>query len=346
MKQIIKLLAILALILTLLASCSKSPEELYQEQYELGMKYLTEANYEEAIIAFEAAIEIEPKNVESYIALADVYIANGDIATAIEVLSNVPEELQGNQVLADKIAAVLTETVMNDDGSYHVIQYDDNANIITISYYFADGTLDIIEEYDESGKVFKESSYLSDGTLYYWHFVEEYHENDIRAKIRAYNEGSPGYHISEFYEDGKNYKTAWYGSDDTVSSWHIYEYHDNGNYAITTTYNADGSVHKIDESNEDGVHIKSTLYNLDGSVNSWHIPEYDENGNNIKTTSYDADGVVYNWTVYEYDANGNKIKTTDYNGDGSVNRWYVDEYDENGKHVNRTAYNADGSVRD
>ena len=46
--------SLLALILTLsLAACGeKAPT--WQEQYDLGQRYLTEGNYEEAILAFEA----------------------------------------------------------------------------------------------------------------------------------------------------------------------------------------------------------------------------------------------------------------------------------------------------
>lgn len=60
----------------------------WQTEYDLGMKYLSDGNYEEAIIAFEAAIEIEPKNVDAYIGLADAYVAVGDTEAAISVLED------------------------------------------------------------------------------------------------------------------------------------------------------------------------------------------------------------------------------------------------------------------
>ena len=52
--------ALLAVLL-LLTACGQTAEAAWQEQYDLGMKYLSEGNYEEAIIAFTAAIEIDPK---------------------------------------------------------------------------------------------------------------------------------------------------------------------------------------------------------------------------------------------------------------------------------------------
>ena len=59
----------------------------WQEQYDLGVRYLSEGNYEEAIIAFVAAIEIDPKNMDAYCSLADVYAAIGDYESAEELFS-------------------------------------------------------------------------------------------------------------------------------------------------------------------------------------------------------------------------------------------------------------------
>lgn len=49
----------------------------WQTQYDLGVKYLSEGNYEEAVIAFTAAIEIDEKKPEAYISLAEVSGSGG-----------------------------------------------------------------------------------------------------------------------------------------------------------------------------------------------------------------------------------------------------------------------------
>lgn len=78
-----------ALLLLTLAACAKTPAaELatepadeapdWQTQYDLGVRYLSEGNYEEAILAFTAAIEIEPKQAELYLCRARAYNAIGD----------------------------------------------------------------------------------------------------------------------------------------------------------------------------------------------------------------------------------------------------------------------------
>ena len=75
----------LALVLGLCA-CGQSAEAAWQEQYDLGVKYLSEGSYEEAIVAFTAAIEIDPKRPEAYRKAAEAYEAMGDHQAAADIL--------------------------------------------------------------------------------------------------------------------------------------------------------------------------------------------------------------------------------------------------------------------
>ena len=86
MKRVFSLLLVLALTLSL-AACGDSSAK-WQERYDLGQKYLTEGNYEEAILAFTAAIEIDPKNPEAYLGLADAYMGTGDRDAARKALED------------------------------------------------------------------------------------------------------------------------------------------------------------------------------------------------------------------------------------------------------------------
>ena len=94
MKRICSWLLTLVLVLGLCA-CGQSAEAKWQEQYDLGMRYLSEGNYEEAIIAFTAAIEIDPKQPDAYEGLADVYEAQGDLESLRAILE------QGFQATGD-----------------------------------------------------------------------------------------------------------------------------------------------------------------------------------------------------------------------------------------------------
>ena len=95
-------LVILALIGVYTLTNKSEPGQTWQQQYDLGVRYLSEGNYEEAVIAFMAAIEIDPKRVETYVALADLYEAMGDADKLLEILEN-GVEATGDEALAERL---------------------------------------------------------------------------------------------------------------------------------------------------------------------------------------------------------------------------------------------------
>lgn len=91
MKRICSYLLAILLLLSVSACGQKAALETsptWQDQYDLGIRYLSEGNYEEAIIAFTAAIEIDSKQADAYIQLANVYIGIGDVTNATDILYN------------------------------------------------------------------------------------------------------------------------------------------------------------------------------------------------------------------------------------------------------------------
>ena len=57
----------------LLCACGKKGPT-WQEQYDLGMKYLNTGDYEEAVTAFKVAISIDAKQQPAYVGAADAYV--------------------------------------------------------------------------------------------------------------------------------------------------------------------------------------------------------------------------------------------------------------------------------
>lgn len=76
MRKLGARLLCLLLAVCLLGGCG-SAETTWQEQYDLGVRYLSEGNYEQAVIAFTAAIEIDPKRPETYLGRAQAYVGLG-----------------------------------------------------------------------------------------------------------------------------------------------------------------------------------------------------------------------------------------------------------------------------
>jgi len=98
---------IMAVFIGIIAYNNSIPVKL-SKQLELGQKYLTEQDYEQAVVAYQAAIEIDPMNVDAYLGLADAYIGQGDLEKAAEVLQT-GYDATADERLKDKLEEVTTE---------------------------------------------------------------------------------------------------------------------------------------------------------------------------------------------------------------------------------------------
>lgn len=79
--KFIKRSSVLFLALLLLTACS-THAVTWQEQYDLGMRCLSAGSYKEAIIAFTAAIEIEPNRASAYVSRGDAYVGYAQLLAA------------------------------------------------------------------------------------------------------------------------------------------------------------------------------------------------------------------------------------------------------------------------
>ena len=104
-----RFLSVLCVALLLLIGCSNSKKQL--EQYDLGIRFLNEANYEEAILAFKSSIEIDPYAVKPYAALASTYLLAGEYDNVSDVWSDA--------------AANTDDSVLQDIFESQGILYDD-----------------------------------------------------------------------------------------------------------------------------------------------------------------------------------------------------------------------------
>lgn len=76
-----------------------SLRKAFAEQMSLGERYLLEQNYEEAVIAFQMAIEIDPKNADSYLKLSEAYAGTGDYENAVSALENGYGQTQDDRLM-------------------------------------------------------------------------------------------------------------------------------------------------------------------------------------------------------------------------------------------------------
>lgn len=93
-------------VFILISGNSAQAEKNFQEKIESGDKFLGEMDYDGAIDAFQSAIEIEPKKIEGYEKLADVYMQQKDYEKAEATLIEGIQTVQGSTVLQDKLDEV------------------------------------------------------------------------------------------------------------------------------------------------------------------------------------------------------------------------------------------------
>ena len=172
MKKFIVLFTMVILLLGLCACAAAqlgtpgdepSQAPTWQELYDMGVRYLSEGNYEEAILAFTAAIDIDPKRAEAYVGrgdayvlsgetednlsaakadyekaieldessavaylgLADVYIRQGEYEKALEILQEGLSKTDDNQKIADKIEEIERGNIKDSSGQLRRMNWYD-----------------------------------------------------------------------------------------------------------------------------------------------------------------------------------------------------------------------------
>ena len=116
---------LLSVIIGIGVSSINSP---YEKQLALGYKYLEEGKYEEAILAFNKAIEIAPKKYEAYLALSDTYVAMGDFESARKVLEQ-GIEATGSKKLKDALSKLTGDKVIEEEYDFETEVVANNLNV-------------------------------------------------------------------------------------------------------------------------------------------------------------------------------------------------------------------------
>ena len=85
---------------------------------QLADRYLSEQNYEQAIIEFEKVLEIEPMNVDAYLGIAEAYMALGETDKAVEILEEGIEKT-GSDRLRERLEEIRgsLKPVTTEDGA-------------------------------------------------------------------------------------------------------------------------------------------------------------------------------------------------------------------------------------
>ena len=104
--------AIAVLIVITAVVVTTAPKRALNKQLDLGEKYLSDLDYENAILAYEEALKIDPKCEEAYLKLSSIYISLAEEKQAAK-------DYEGASDLFNKAADVVQEGV-NQTGSQQI----------------------------------------------------------------------------------------------------------------------------------------------------------------------------------------------------------------------------------
>ena len=236
-----KLFIYCTLLVIMLAGCGKNAQTSWQVYYDLGMQYLEDDDYEQAIVAFTAAIEIDPKqavvyvgraqayiesgeteenlsaaltdyesaltlddmNPDIYLGIANVYIRQGDYEKAKEILNQAIEKLGENEAIRNKIQEIESENAkMTEEEMLDEIRQKYECDKISSWSNYGTGIFAVAEK-ENISDIFYCSN---DGTICtkIYSFVE----------IENWNTGRVG--------GLEDYSYIAYGKDGVILQWYIY----------------------------------------------------------------------------------------------------------------------------
>ena len=297
MRKTAALFTLLALTLSLCAC--KNTAARWQEQYDLGMWYLSDGEYEEAIIVFNAAIEIDPTQADAYLSLANAYIGMNDFDAAREILEQ-GYELTQSEALKAKLEELDSGNIFDFwgnprkrsgyDGSgnlkwYHIYEYD-KKQTVSVTTYNASGVQTGFWDgfrYDEEGRELISMVYDDGGVIF-------------------------GTVESVYDEQGRVIRVNAFDLDGLSQGYNIDEYDEAGNLIHRYVYDGEGELQFDDQFVFDGDRcIGLEEYGSEGTLLFRVEYRYDEQGRLTDIIEYGADGALIYREEYRYDEQGRHV---------------------------------------
>lgn len=314
----VAVLVILVLTLTGIAVIT-GPKLRYAHQLSLGQRYFDELDYDKAIAAYRAAIEIDPKNPDAYEALAELYLEMEETEEALEVLTEGIDET-GDEKL-ERLFAEIDE--QRGDALLSVVD-DEEDSSTGASDTDENETENVVDDASDPD----EGSYTRDGNYVIFGSYEQDGDPDngpepIEWDVIDENDGEMLL-ISHYILDSKPYNTeqtdvTW--ETCTLRSWLNNDFYNTAfsageqNMIITTTLsNNDNAYFGTAGGNdtEDKVFILSLDEVMDYYyINSWHDGLYGFSQGLL------APVTEYTLNNEDYIQNKNHIDDTWYYGYGS-----------------------------
>ena len=241
MKRIKSILFVLVMATSLIACGQKTSTE-QEQQYDLGVRYLSEGNYEEAIIAFTAAIDIDPKNVDAYLGRASAYISSGETEENLaSALADYQSVLELDDARADAYLGMADAYIRQGN-------YREALDILQQGMLKANDTSklqDKINEIKESRRYVTVRTMRSDDGGGPWAYgINEYNLWDELIFATLYNSDDTidEYWGWEYDDTGHIQKYLPYDNDKQLVGYAEFEYDAQGNMVREVDYDSTGKI--------------------------------------------------------------------------------------------------------
>lgn len=350
----------ICLILAVILLCACGGAVSWQEQYDLGMRYLNEQNYDEAVLAFTAAIKIDPNQEDLYLALADVYMLQQNYSEAINILEKGQETLsQTSDGFTDKLAQVYIQRAQ-----YLIAQGETEENLAAafadyekakeLGYTAANLWLGMADVYIRQGDYDKALDILQQGLkavgdnpeilakiaeLENWHITDS--DGVVRTRVRhlyvSQFDGETGwFHIIRYDAQGREvqvYLTHEMAMGEIVNGMKVDILYDEQGRRVQTYdfYPSFGELIKVTNTyNEQGLLVQQERTMNENPVFDYrYLYEYDDQGREISREIQDSKGEWYWRSTCEWDGMTMIEQKVNAMGGGP---WAVQStYDENGR---------------
>lgn len=309
----------------------------YNSHMELAQQYLDDLQYEQAIAEYKAAIEIEPNNKEAYLALAGIYVQQGDYEAALAILNQGLEQTEAEE-LKER-----AEAVSKQYEELQALQAEQARKEEQLAREAEEKKKKEEEERArEEAEKEKEVEYSRHMEAAEQYIAEKDYEQALKeyeAALELYPDRTEIYSaMAELYVPMEDFEAATEKPKEAENV--VGETGNSGNAGSgrqEIVYD-DGVILCINEYDGNEKIIKETWY-IEGEMSSYALWEYAKDGSWSRVTDYNLEGMTTGSNLYEYYENGN-MKHTFYDSKGMI--FCIQEYDKNGQVVEEIMYSENG----
>lgn len=309
-------IAVIVIALLIGVGISYSPSGRLRKQLDLGQKYLEEMKYEEAVVAFNNAIEIDPMSVDAYLGLVEVYIRTGDFETALSYAQK-GYDLTGDERLKEKIDMIESGNITASNGWVMKKSQYDHGELMWYETYIYDlqGRKKITTLYNGANQLVGTGDWQYDeqGNALVSYGWSSYTPDDPLSVRMAKWE-------HQYDAEGRMLSLRRYDLTGVLQVFKEYQYDAEGRLTTEEEYNGNGELLESEENEYDsrGRNIAEKRYNASGDLMFSYEYEYDAEDRTISRKDYDSSGSLVKYEIYEHDAEGRWTGTKEYDASGNL----------------------------